>query len=152
VGRSQLIAGIILGILISGVLIAIAIFITVRIPVAIGESPIQYTDLNVQSPSIVCAGDTITFSLKLHFREPSVVKTYLSIRDADDGRNVPGTQSETGVRPQPQAIEFTDTISFVVPIILPPGNYQHVRSTVSMNVDTKPAFLIVPFTVKECQR
>lgn len=144
------IAGILLGLVISVLIGAIAIYVTIQIPVALNPPTVIYTDVTVLNPEQICPGSILRFKAHVQYRESGVTQTYTSIRDVSSGRNVPGTQTETPVRPQPGPVEFTDTITYSIPFGLPTGNYELVRSTLALNMDAEPSFLIIPFTVKEC--
>jgi hypothetical protein len=146
------VSGIIVGILLVSALISIAIWITVRIPVALNVPPVGYSGVNLLSPASVCPGAVLAFRAQITFDRPALVQTYTSIRDATTGRNVLGTQTAMGVRPQPAPIVLSDTLSFTVPASLPPGDYQHVRATMALNMDAQPAFLVIPFSVRDCEK
>jgi hypothetical protein len=148
-GRSSFLSGIVIGTLLVGMLMAIGIWITVRIPVALNEPPVSYADVTLPALDAVCAGDVVSFTATVSFKEAGLNQTYTSIRTMT-GRNVLGTQGQMGTRLQPAPAQFRDVIMFEIPPELPPGDYQHVRATVAVNKDSEPAFLVIPFSVAKC--
>lgn len=143
-------SGVIMGLLLFGVFAAAAIAITVRIPVALNDPPVSYSNIVPSAFGTVCAGDTLTFTADVKIDRAAVIQTYTSIRSVDTGENMPNAQSQTATRIHPVPVEFPATITFTVPSALGPGLYQHVRSTIALNMDTEPSFLTIPFSVVPC--
>lgn len=143
-------AGLFVGMFLFGVFTAAGIWITVQIPVALAAPPITYSNVILPSPPVYCAGDTGAFRADVTVHEGGLIQTYTTVTTPAGG-NIPDTQGRIGARIYPEAVHFTNgAITFPVPAFLPPGDYVHVRATVSVNKDSRPAFIEIPFKVRPC--
>ncbi len=142
--------GVVLGMLLFGVFMALGIWITVRIPVALNPAPISYLDPQLVGPSELCPGDLLSVHSGVEFNRPAIVTTFLALRNAGTGRNVPNTLLQLPVRMQPAPVQFDDTYSMTLPLDLEPGSYEYMRFTIAVNMDAEPAYLVLPFTVEAC--
>lgn len=140
---------IVIGGLITLVIVAAAIFVTVQIPVAVPRSTVQYHDVKALGQTDVCVGAVITASAVVDITQPTITRAYVSIQNATTGLNILGTQVTMPVRLYPAPLETVQIYTTTVPD-LPPGSYNYVRAAIAENMDTLPSFLVIPFTVKPC--
>jgi len=143
-------AGLFVGMFLFGIFTLIGIWITVQLPVALNDAPVRYGNIILPDPAVYCAGDTAAFDAFVEVDAESIINTYYSTINAANGGNVLGTQGYVGTRLYPQSVAFTTTIPFAVATQLAPGAYEHVRASIALNKDSEPAFIEVPFQVREC--
>jgi len=143
------VAGLVLGLALFALFTAIGIYVTVNLPVALNPPLVLYSGIVAPEDATLCPGDTYGISAWVHVTRPGLSQTFTSIRDTETGRSVPDAQRQTGVRIQPAEVQFMDTYTFTVPDVAP-GNYEYLRSTIAINMDAEPSFLVIPFAVGEC--
>lgn len=141
----QRLQDIVLGALITAVFIAVGMFIVVQIPVAPYSSPVTISSVNYQKEEYVCPGDILNFDVTFDILRPDVITGFGSWHGED---GIIGSGFEIGIFPHAQERSVTEHISRGIPDF-PPGEYRYVASIISVNLDTRPSFIEIPFTIGE---
>lgn len=122
-------------------------------PVALNPAPITVGSVTVTTIMPVCAGDQVQFTAKVFNDVPVVIGVSSVIYNTETRMFVPGSAIERPALPRPYAsseLEVDTKVGFTVPDHLGPGEYSRVTAFVTNHMDTKPAFMHVPFTVHKC--
>ncbi len=131
------------------ILFAVAMVIIPTIPVAIAESPVTIESVDVITNKPVCPGDFVIFENTISVNEPSIIGTWTAIMK--DGDILNHTRETLEPVPRPAPVYIKERSHFKVPS-LPPGKYTRIVAYAAINFDSKPAYILVNFTVSDdCQ-
>lgn len=100
----------------------------------------------------VCPGDFVPFEIIWKVNRPSIMfvtSSHIRSANAEGDTAIPGRMQETGLLPMP-LMTFVDDMDahFDVPD-LEPGDYTRVLAVGTLSEDSKPVFVMMPYTVKE---
>ena len=128
------------------IIMAVATLAVPLFPVALNPPPVEVLGVKINTDMPVCPGDSVEFVSRIEVHEPSIIGIYTAIRDDTENNILFATQRALPPVPRPSKATIHETVTFTVPD-LPPGPYTRIAAFASLNSDTKPSYLLVPFEV-----
>lgn len=123
-------------------------FIASLIPVALRQPPVEISNVRVLTTEPVCPGDSVSFISSVRVNEPAIIGIWTAIMRADDKNILNHTRMTLSPVPRPEPIFLDEEISFEIPQ-LEPDDYIRIAAFAAINSDTRPEYVLIPFTVAE---